>query len=404
MNNDRHVIDPIADIPYRKHSRWLPFLLAALILAGFGGYLFWKMKAFAAAENQQRRQMPPIPILAEPARKENMNAYLTGLGSVTPMNTVTVKSRVDGQLMDVFFKEGQTVARGALLATIDPRPFQVQLIQAEGQMAHDQELLRNARIDLSRYQTLWAQDSIPKQQLDTQDALVHQYEASVKIDQGLIESAKLQLVYSQITAPIGGRVGLRQVDPGNIIHATDTNGLVVITQLQPISVIFSLPEDVIPQVMPKLKAAESTPVEAYDREMKQKLALGSLLTVDNQIDPTTGTVKLRASFPNRQGELFPNQFVNVKLLISIEREAVTISSSAVQRSAQGTFVYLVKDDKTVMTKPIVIGMVQGEKASITSGLSDGDMVVIDGTERLRNGSKVELREPGNQISGKSNSK
>ena len=403
MNSDFPLMDTADDISSGKKRQWLPILLVVLILAGAGGYIFWRIKAFAAIEDQRRQQAPPpVSVLAEPAGKENMSAYLTGIGSVTPINTVTVKSRVDGQLMDVFFKEGQTVTRGMLLATIDPRPFQVQLIQAEGQMARDQELLKNARLDLSRYKTLWVQNSIPRQQLDTQDALVRQYEAAVKIDQGQIENAKLQLIYSRITAPVNGRVGLRQVDPGNMVHATDAGGLVVITQLQPISVIFSLPEDVIPQVVARLKHPGSFPsVEAYDRDMKEKLATGVLSTVDNQIDPTTGTVKLRAVFSNDHNELFPNQFVNVKLLIAVEHDAVIVPSSAIQRSPQGTFVYVVKPDKTVTMQPVTTGLIQGEKASITAGIKEGDLVVVDGTERLRNGSRVELKVPTAESSNKS---
>ncbi len=403
MNSDFPLMDTADDISSGKKRQWLPILLVVLILAGAGGYIFWRIKAFAAIEDQRRQQAPPpVSVLAEPAAKENMSAYLTGIGSVTPINTVTIKSRVDGQLMDVFFKEGQTVTRGMLLATIDPRPFQVQLIQAEGQMARDQELLKNARLDLSRYKTLWVQNSIPRQQLDTQDALVRQYEAAVKIDQGQIENAKLQLIYSRITAPVNGRVGLRQVDPGNMVHATDAGGLVVITQLQPISVIFSLPEDVIPQVVARLKHPGSFPsVEAYDRDMKEKLATGVLSTVDNQIDPTTGTVKLRAVFSNDHNELFPNQFVNVKLLIAVEHDAVIVPSSAIQRSPQGTFVYVVKPDKTVTMQPVTTGLIQGEKASITAGIKEGDLVVVDGTERLRNGSRVELKVPTAESSNKS---
>ncbi len=397
MNSDFPAMDTADDISSGKKKQWLPILLVVLILAGAGGYIFWRIKAFAAIENQRRQQAPPpVSVLAEPAGKENMSAYLTGIGSVTPINTVTVKSRVDGQLMEVFFKEGQLVTRGALLATIDPRPFQVQLIQAEGQMARDQELLKNARLDLSRYQTLWAQNSIPRQQLDTQDALARQYEAAVKIDQGQIENARLQLIYSRITAPASGRVGLRQVDPGNMIHASDAGGIVVITQIEPISVIFSLPEDVIPQIVARLKHPGSfPPVEAYDRDMKEKLATGVLSTVDNQIDPATGTVKLRAVFSNHQNELFPNQFVNVRLLIAVEHDAVTVPSSAIQRSPQGTFVYVVKPDKTVTMQPVTTGLIQSEKASIMAGVKEGDLVVVDGTERLRNGSRVELKAPDN---------
>jgi multidrug efflux system membrane fusion protein len=302
--------------------------------------------------------------------------------------------------MEVRFKEGQTVKRGDLLAVIDPRPFQVQLTQAEGQMARDAELLRNARVDLERYRQLWAQDSIPKQQLDTQDSLVRQYEGAVKIDQGQIDSAKLQLIYCRIIAPVSGRVGLRQVDPGNIIHATDATGLVVITQLQPAAVLFPIPEDSLPPVLAKLKSGVPLSVEAYDREQKQKLATGTLLTVDNQIDPTTGTVRLKALFPNTNNELFPNQFVNARLLLEIKRQAILVPSSAIQRGPLGTFVYLVKADRTVTVRPVAVGVVQGDDTSIPSGLAEGELVVADGAERLREGSKVDLKDPNKGADGR----
>jgi len=258
-------------------------------------------------------------------------------------------------------------------------------------MARDQALLKNAQLDLQRFRTLWEKAAIAKQQFDTQEALVHQYEGAVKADQGQIDNVKLQLVYCRITAPINGRVGLRLVDPGNIVRATDPNGLVVITQLQPITVIFPIPEDSLPQVLSRLKTGERLPVEAYDREMRQKLAVGSLLTVDNQIDPATGTVRLKAIFSNEKNELFPNQFVNVRLLVDVRREAVVVPAPAIQRGPQGTFVYVVKADQTATVRPVSVVEIQGGEASIKTGLSPGELVVVDGQDRLREGTRVDLR-------------
>jgi multidrug efflux system membrane fusion protein len=264
----------------------------------------------------------------------------------------------------------------------------------EGQMARDQALLENARIDLQRYRVLWSQDSIQRQQLDTQAALVRQYEGTIKNDQGQIESAKVNLAYCRITSPITGRIGLRLVDAGNIVHASDTTGLVVITQLQPITVIFTIAEDSLPPVMNKLKTGGTLLVEAYDREGKRHLATGSLLTVDNQIDSTTGTVRLKAVFPNDNNELFPNQFVNARLLLDLKRGTTLIPTVAIQRGPQGTFVYVVKDDQMVEVRPVTVSVTQADQTSIDKGLAPDERVVIDGTEKLREGSKVDVRAPG----------
>lgn len=371
--------------------RWIGLVVVCLLV--FGAFIFLAkggQKASRAAQ-QGLATAPGISVVATAVKKDDLGVYLSGLGSVTPLNTVTVKSRVDGELTKVLFREGQIVSRGDLLAEIDPRPFEVQLTQAKGAMARDQALLENAQLDLQRFQDLVKKDLIPKQQLDTQDSLVHQYEGAVKADQGQIDNAKLQLVYSRITAPISGRVGLRQVDPGNIVHASDASGLAVITQLQPIAVIFSLPEDNLSQVLGKLRSGTRLAVEAYDREQTQKLATGTLLTVDNQIDPNTGTVKLKATFPNTSNELFPNQFVNARLIIEVKHDALIVPVPAVQRGPQGTFVYVVKTDQTAALRAVTVGITQEGNASITSGLSVGEVVVVDGADRLRDGSKVEVK-------------
>jgi len=369
---------------------WLGLVL--LCLLGGGAYLLLAKLGDAQPPARKHGADSPdkaLPVVVAPARQSDVDVYLAGLGTVTPLNTVIVKSRVDGELIKIAFKEGQFVHAGDLLAEIDPRPFQVQLTQVEGQMARDQALLKNALLDRERYRTLFEQDSVAKQLLDTQEALVRQYEGAIKTDQGQIDNAKLQLVYTRITAPISGRVGLRQVDPGNIIHASDQNGLVVITQLQPITVIFTIPEDNVPGVMKKLQAGEKLAVDAYDRENKVKLASGVLLTVDNQIDPATGTVKLKAQFSNDDSSLFPNQFVNVRMLVNVKKDATVINSAAIQRGTQGTFVYVMKPDQTVTVRQIKPGPAQGDAIAIDTGIAPGEFVVVDGTDKLREGAKVE---------------
>jgi multidrug efflux system membrane fusion protein len=383
-----------ADPAVRTKRPW-PWLAAAglLIAAGIGGW-YWSTQASTAptatAGKGPDAAARALPVVAAAATKGSIDVYINALGTVTPRNVVVCKPRVDGQLMRVAFKEGQIVKAGDLLAEIDPRPFQVLLTQALGQMAKDQALLKNAQVDLERYRTLLAQDSIAKQQVDTQEALVRQYEGTLQADQGAIDNAKLQLTYSRVTAPIGGRVGLRQIDPGNIVHASDANGLVVITELSPISVLYPIPEDNVPRVMRRLGTGEAIVVDAWDRDQKVKLATGKVVTIDNQIDTTTGTVKVKAEFPNDNLALFPNQFVNVRMLVQTQTDATLVPSAAIQRGAPGTFVYVVKDDKSVTVTPVKLGPVQGEVTAIASGVTPGNLVVVDGTDKLREGAKVEL--------------
>ena len=374
----------------RPRRRWWLWLLVLGLLGWSGSRLLERSRAKPATATDRGSALVTVPVVGTRVHKGEIPVFLTGLGSVTAFNTVTVKSRVDGQLIRVAFVEGQFVQQGDLLAEIDPRPFQVQLEQAEGQMARDQALLGNARNDLARYQMLMEQDSISRQQYDTQIALVQQYEGAVKADQAQIDEARLQLTYCRIVAPISGRVGLRLVDAGNMVHASDTSGLVVITQVQPISVLFTIPEDNLPPVLKKLRAGARLSVDAYDRSGNTRLASGSVLTVDNQIDLSTGTSRLKAVFDNKDNALFPNQFVNARLLVEVRKDTLILPAQAIQRGPQGAFVYVVKPDETVEVRPVKLGNGEGTQVSVTEGLSAGESVVIDGGDKLRAGSLVRL--------------
>jgi len=365
-------------------GRIAPFALALLAVGAYGLFA----RAGGAARPAQAPAPRPTPVVVAPVRTRDVGVYITGLGSVTPLNTVTVHSRVDGQLLIVKFREGQLVKEGDLLAEIDARPFEAQLTQFQGQLTRDQALLENARLDLTRYETLTKTDAIPEQQVDTQRSLVRQYEGAVENDRGLIESVRVQLAYCRITSPIGGRAGLRQVDPGNIVHAADTNGIVVITQLQPIAVVFTIPEDSIPAVLDRMARGTPVPVDTYDREQRHKLATGTLLTIDNQVDPSTGTVKLKATFPNGDGRLFSSQFVNARLLLAVEPHATVVPAVAVQRGTGGAFVYVTTPDQTVTVRQVTVGVADGDDVAIDAGLKPDERVVVDGADRLRDGARV----------------
>jgi multidrug efflux system membrane fusion protein len=331
-----------------------------------------------------------LPVAVATASRADVPVRLTALGSVVAFNTVTVRPRVDGQLMRVMFREGQFVKRGDLLAEIDPRPFQVQLEQAQGQLAKDQAQLASARVDLARYQTLLSQDSIARQNVDAQLSTVAQLEAGLKVDQAAIDTARLNLTYSRVTAPISGRVGLRLVDAGNVVTASSSTGLVVITQVEPIVVVFTLPEDALRTVLPRIRTGANLPVDAFDRSGATRLASGSVVTLDNQIDPSTGTVRVKAVFDNRNHALFPAQFVNVQLLADTRPAELVVPAAAVQQGPQGAFVYVVRDGKAVV-RPVTVGIAEGERVSIAKGLDTGDVVITDGIDRLREGSAVEVR-------------
>jgi membrane fusion protein, multidrug efflux system len=406
--------EPLPELPGREHEpgprrskpkkRGLVWVLFLLAIVGVAGYAVWRAGHPLPKQNQAggggfgggRRggNIGPVPVVVQKVGRTSIPVYLPGLGNVNPFYTVTVKSRVDGQLMKVDFNEGDLVKEGQVILEIDPRPYQAVLDLGIATLAHDQALLDNAKLDLTRYQKLVETDAVPHQQLDTQVALVAQYEATIKQDQANIEAAKLNVTYSKITAPITGVVGLRLVDPGNIVHAADTTGMIVIAQLQPIAVYFTIPEDNLPEVTEKLREGAHLPVDAYTRDDAKKLASGTLLTLDNQIDNTTGTAKLKAVFDNKDNALFPQQFVNMHLLVNTLTNQLAVPNVAVQDGQQGTFVYVVDDESKVHLRPVEVGTATETVSQILSGLKDGERVVVDGTDRLVEGATVRVRKPG----------
>ncbi len=379
----------------KKKSLWIIFVL--LLAAGSAAFFYFSGRQGGAASQGGRPNMDggrPVPVLAAVVRRGSIDVVLNALGTVTARNTVLVKPRVDGQLVRVPFHEGQLVKEGEVLAEIDPRPFRVVLEQANGQLARDKALLANAQLDLERYRGMLANESIPRQQFDTQQALVQQYQGTVLTDQAQVDSAKLQLDFTRITAPLSGRLGLRQVDVGNMVHAADTTGLVYITQTQPIAVIFAIPADSLATVTSRLLAGKKLSVDVWDRDGKIRLATGKLMTADNQIDTTTGTVKLKAEFTNSDNSLFPNQFVNARLRVETRSGATLVPIAAIQRGTQGTFVYVINDaDKSVSLRPVTLGPTTVDTVAIENGLTVGEQVVVDGADKLRQGAKVEVTTP-----------
>jgi multidrug efflux system membrane fusion protein len=377
----------------RRSRGWIPWLIFIAIVAATGAYLYQRPQV-TARQPGNRRAAQPMSIGAATIEKGTIDVTLNALGTVTSLSTVTVKSQVTGPLVQVNFKEGQDVKKGDLLAQIDPRPYQAALAQAQGQLARDQAMLKDAQLDLVRDQKLVAQGAATPQTLDAQVALVAQDVGSIQVDQAMIQTATLNLDYCRILAPVDGRAGLRQVDEGNYVTPGDAGGIVVITQVQPISVLFTVPEDELPAIAQRLQQGATLPVNAFDRAGNKKLADGQLETFDSQIDPSTGTIKLRAGFANETRVLYPNQFVNVELLVDEHKDVAIAPIAAIQRGLPGTFVYLVNPDSTVAVRKITLGVTNGEHVEILSGLNPGDRVVVDGADKLRDGAHINLQQDG----------
>jgi membrane fusion protein, multidrug efflux system len=379
---------PQASKPRSRRPLWV---IAGLVLLILAGVVWWNRQGSAPQPANAGRNGAPMSIVPEVVGKGDIGINLDALGTVTSLATVTIRSQISGYLQKIDFKEGDDVKKGDLLAQIDSRPFEATLAQVKGQLARDEAMLKGAQVDLARYQGLAAQNAVPHQTLDTQVALVAQDQGTVEADRGMVKSAEVNLQYCRILSPLDGRVGLRQVDQGNYVTPGDINGIVVITQLQPISVLFTVPEDNLQAISKRMQAGAVLPAAAYDRSGANKIADGTLQTFDSQIDPTTGTIKLRAQFPNDGRTLYPNQFVNVRLLLDTHKDVTTISTAGVQRGVPGTFVYLVNADNTVSVRKVELGATEGFRVEVRSGLTPGDRIVIDGADKLRDGAKVNVR-------------
>jgi len=390
---DQQLKDPsiVAPEQTRRTSRGRVILTTCVILLLLAGVVWWTRQQAAPQQAGSGRNAAPMSIVPETVGKGDIGINLNALGTVTSLATVTIRSQISGYLLKIDFKEGDEVKKGDLIAEIDPRPYEATLAQAKGQLARDEAQLKGAQVDLARYQNLATQNAVPHQTLDTQVALVGQYQGTVEADRGTVKSAEVNLQYCRIVSPINGRVGLRQVDLGNYVTAGDATGLVVITQLEPISVLFTLPEDNLQAVAKRVRAGAVLPTAAYDRSGINRLAEGSLQTFDSQIDSTTGTIKLRAQFENEARTLYPNQFVNIRLLLDTHKDVTTMPTAGIQRGVPGTFVYLVNADSTVSVRPVKLGVTDGDRVEVVSGVAPGDRIVIDGADKLREGTKVIVR-------------